>query len=766
MCDTSIECYTGLYKYLNDSTQLNSTIREELLRIYWEELNELKIQSEIPIQLLIIIIIIFLIMILFGIFGSSLVIFIILNNRSMRTRGNLFILNLAISDLTLCLITQPFNLLRLLTNNYNWILGQFMCKFSAMFQGTNIFVSTFSITAIAIDRFQCIIYPTTNHRGNINTAIKLNYLTWITAFILASPLVYFSHITQLNHLQCTEKANNPTIQKLKVFYSLAALIIQYMTPLMIVIIVYYRICLSIRDRKLRAIQKICLSQIIHKQIHEQYHKEENILYTKENRIPYTKTQIHPHPQQQQQHHPHLHPHPHNYNDNVYCLNNNQQINKSPQRQDMILSPIPTISITSQKEAIDRRHRKAIILSTVIAIIFCLSWLPMNTMNVISDIRELIIISSIDIAIKNLKINEYDHSNNNNHNHSNSNNTKDNDITIISDSMLQHSTTNIKAINQIMSIEANNINAITVIITQALCLLLILSSACLNPILYGWLNKTFRMEFYQVLRIHSSLLHNMKSSNKNNSLDISINKNHLNHDNDLIEKTIEENLDHHHHHHHHHQHQHQQQHHHHHHQHHQHHHHHHHHHGEQPQKQQQQQQQQHPYQLSNDHMNKVRIEYNRSLTPTQDSCTLFSLFTSKSIELNSTPNSMHSGSINNTPKNSITNTNYSNNNNNNSSGNDFLMKYIQLNNDELFNEDQSSEKIIHEHEFYQKLDLDHHSTNITNDNNINKDTRSCFVLNSNDKDNNDEDDDECDMIPETDSNIDLANLRYLPDITSI
>lgn len=154
MCDTSIECYTGLYKYLNDSTQLNSTIREELLRIYWEELNELKIQSEIPIQLLIIIIIIFLIMILFGIFGSSLVIFIILNNRSMRTRGNLFILNLAISDLTLCLITQPFNLLRLLTNNYNWILGQFMCKFSAMFQGTNIFVSTFSITAIAIDRFQ------------------------------------------------------------------------------------------------------------------------------------------------------------------------------------------------------------------------------------------------------------------------------------------------------------------------------------------------------------------------------------------------------------------------------------------------------------------------------------------------------------------------------------------------------------------------------------------------------------------------------------
>ncbi|CAI2728438.1 unnamed protein product [Schistosoma spindalis] len=606
--------------------------------------------------------------------------------------------------------------------------------------------------------YVCIIYPTT-HRGNINTAIKLNYLTWITAFILASPLIYFSRITQLNHLQCTEKADNPTIQKFKVFYSLAALIIQYMTPLVIVIIVYYRICLSIRDRKLRAIQKICLSQIIRKQFHEQYNKEENILYTKENVIPYTKTHIH-------QHHPHLHPHPHNNNNNnnVYCLNNNNNMNCSDTNQQINKSPITAISITSQKEAIDRRHRKAIILSTVIAIIFCLSWLPINTMNVISDIRELIIISSIDIAIKNLKINEYDHSNNNNYNNSNNsngnNNTMDSDRTITSDSINQHSTTNLKAINQIMSIEANNINAITVIITQALCLLLILSSACLNPILYGWLNKTFRMEFYQVLRIHSSILHNMKSSNKNNSLDISINKNNINNDNDLIDKTIEDKLHHHYHHHEH-----------------QHHHHHHHHHEHQHQQQQQQ-----PYQFSNDHMNKVRIEYNRSLTPTQDSCTLFSLFTSRSIELNSTQNSIHSSSINNTPKDSITNTNYSMDNNNNN--NNLLMKYIQLKNGQLCNEDKISDKIIHEQEFYQKLHLDNNLINITNtmeNYSINNESRKYFISNGNDNivsvnnkndnhnddnDDGDEDDDECDVIPETDSNIDLANLRYLPDITSV
>lgn len=93
-------------------------------------------------------------MIIFGACGSGLVIYVVVMNRQMRTPRNVFITNLAISDLTLCLFTQPFNVLRLLYIHQEWVLGDFMCKLSAMFQGTNIFVSTISITAIALDRFQ------------------------------------------------------------------------------------------------------------------------------------------------------------------------------------------------------------------------------------------------------------------------------------------------------------------------------------------------------------------------------------------------------------------------------------------------------------------------------------------------------------------------------------------------------------------------------------------------------------------------------------
>jgi len=99
-----------------------------------------------------VIITIFALLIALGATGNSLVCYVVARNPAMRTPRNIFIINLAISDLTLCLFTQPCNLWKVL--NHAWHLGTFMCKFVPMFCGVNVFVSTISITAIALDRFQ------------------------------------------------------------------------------------------------------------------------------------------------------------------------------------------------------------------------------------------------------------------------------------------------------------------------------------------------------------------------------------------------------------------------------------------------------------------------------------------------------------------------------------------------------------------------------------------------------------------------------------
>lgn len=93
---------------------------------------------------------VFLAVIILGFFGNILVVWTVLFNKHMRTSNNLFILNLAISDLTLCIFSIPFNVYKVL--RHTWIFGEFLCKFAPFFQATNVFVSTMSITAIALDR--------------------------------------------------------------------------------------------------------------------------------------------------------------------------------------------------------------------------------------------------------------------------------------------------------------------------------------------------------------------------------------------------------------------------------------------------------------------------------------------------------------------------------------------------------------------------------------------------------------------------------------
>lgn len=73
-----------------------------------------------------------------SLFGNVLVCYIIFSKRKMRTKTNLLIANLTFSDLLMTLINIPFNLLRLLLDN--WIFGGFMCKFLPFVQVTSVYV--------------------------------------------------------------------------------------------------------------------------------------------------------------------------------------------------------------------------------------------------------------------------------------------------------------------------------------------------------------------------------------------------------------------------------------------------------------------------------------------------------------------------------------------------------------------------------------------------------------------------------------------------
>lgn len=70
---------------------------------------------------------------LLAIVGNSLVILTLVQNKRMRTITNLFLLNLAVSDLFLGVFCMPFTLVGTILRNF--IFGEIMCKLLPFLQG-------------------------------------------------------------------------------------------------------------------------------------------------------------------------------------------------------------------------------------------------------------------------------------------------------------------------------------------------------------------------------------------------------------------------------------------------------------------------------------------------------------------------------------------------------------------------------------------------------------------------------------------------------
>lgn len=108
-----------------------------------------------------------------GLTANLLVSFVVARRPQMHTPRNLYIVNLTVSDMTLCLICMPFTLVGILGRQ--WSLGLTLCKLVPLIQGTNIMVSVGTITVIALDRLvkrRSLVYCR-KRLGKLSTKSKL-----------------------------------------------------------------------------------------------------------------------------------------------------------------------------------------------------------------------------------------------------------------------------------------------------------------------------------------------------------------------------------------------------------------------------------------------------------------------------------------------------------------------------------------------------------------------------------------------------------------
>lgn len=190
---------------------------------------------------------------------------------------NIFIVNLACSDLLLCVFTMPFSFIEI--SQKMWHMGLLPCKLFASLQATSIFVSTISITAIALDRYKVIVYPTHadgvhgSHAGSGSTgrahgiggtrvgrgALLLLGCVWLGAMLLSLPLFSVRTVEHLDlplailqHIKSVDYCVEawPFLHG-RGFYSVITMIFQYVLPITIVSVVYAKISDKLQKRLIR-----------------------------------------------------------------------------------------------------------------------------------------------------------------------------------------------------------------------------------------------------------------------------------------------------------------------------------------------------------------------------------------------------------------------------------------------------------------------------------------------------------------------------------
>ncbi|XP_055904470.1 neuropeptide F receptor isoform X4 [Eupeodes corollae] len=238
--------------HLNNNTATNQTITH-LDPILFEQFTR---NRSIEGPWYYVLIVMYSVLIVFGAVGNTLVVIAVVRKPMMRTARNLFILNLAISDLLLCLVTMPLTLMEILSKFWPFGTCAVLCKMIAMLQATSIFVSTISISAIAFDRYQVIVYPTRNSLqflGAISTLMGI----WFLALILASPMFIFKRLVHADIPSLLQTVGIKGISFCiedwphnhgRFYYSIFSLCVQYLLPIVIVSGAYFGIYNKLKSR--------------------------------------------------------------------------------------------------------------------------------------------------------------------------------------------------------------------------------------------------------------------------------------------------------------------------------------------------------------------------------------------------------------------------------------------------------------------------------------------------------------------------------------
>nr|XP_033799138.1 substance-K receptor [Geotrypetes seraphini] len=168
--------------------------------------------------------------------GNVTVIWIILAHKRMRTVTNSFIVNLAFSDVFMAIFNTIFNFIY--ASHNVWYFDKGFCRFHNLFPVTAMFVSIYTMTAVAADRYIAIIHPFKLRLSAVNTKIIIGII-WLVAFGLAFPQYFYADIIDSNGRKiCLVDWPEENGAQHQLVYHIMVIVLIYLLPLLLMLVAY------------------------------------------------------------------------------------------------------------------------------------------------------------------------------------------------------------------------------------------------------------------------------------------------------------------------------------------------------------------------------------------------------------------------------------------------------------------------------------------------------------------------------------------------
>ncbi|XP_017034033.1 cholecystokinin receptor type A isoform X1 [Drosophila kikkawai] len=177
------------------------------------------------------------VILLFAVLGNLLVISTLVQNRRMRTITNVFLLNLAISDMLLGVLCMPVTLVGTLLRNF--IFGEFLCKLFQFSQAASVAVSSWTLVAISCERYYAICHPLRSRSWQtISHAYKIIGFIWLGGILCMTPIAVFSQLiptSRPGYCKCRETWPDQGYER---FYNILLDFLLLVLPLLVLCVAY------------------------------------------------------------------------------------------------------------------------------------------------------------------------------------------------------------------------------------------------------------------------------------------------------------------------------------------------------------------------------------------------------------------------------------------------------------------------------------------------------------------------------------------------